>query len=363
MNKRILIIGAGLAGLALYKTLDKTRFTVHLADKRQNLGSLGFGILFYPVGGFALRRLGVDAESVKNLGWPYSQYYFRNTDATLREIVDYGPLVTEFGYYQAVARDDLYQPLFKDINADDLLLGHAVTEIKEADTEVHVTFDDGTVRTYDFVIGADGAHSIVRKTLFPDSKAEPLGNTFLWSWVPKKDVEALPPRPTLYFGDDANLGVLDMKDPERAVAFCWFTKETLDKNADHAAWNDYLKQHFSSFAGTVPSIMEAIYNQQDRFVHSDYQVKLETWHKGRVGLIGDAAHALSILTGLGSSLALEDGVFLGETFNKTDDLANAFQNFESTQRSRTIDVTLDRFAQTEGALAIMKEIFSSSPVR
>lgn len=363
MNQRILIVGAGLAGLALYKTLDKNKFTVQLADKRENLGSLGYGILFYPVGGYALRRLGFTPEFIQNLGKPYSQYHFLNEDATLREIVDYRNLVREFGDYQAVARNDLYQPLFNGVDSEDLLLDCSVIEIKQDENEVQVTFEDGTIRSYDFVVGADGAHSVVRQNIFPDCVPEKLGSTFLWSWVPKSAIDTLPDHPTLYFGEKANLAVLDMLDPERAVMFCWFTKEALDKHASHDAWNDYIKQNFSSFAGIVPSLLKALYAQRDRFVHHDYQVKLPTWQKGRVGLIGDASHALSILTGFGSSLALEDGVFLGELFNKTEDLVGAFSQFELTQRPRTIDVTLETTGTTEKALNTMKRIFGSSPLR
>ncbi|HEY1074525.1 MAG TPA: FAD-dependent monooxygenase [Patescibacteria group bacterium] len=363
MNQRILIIGAGLGGLALYKALDKNKFTVHLADKRRELGSLGYGILFYPIGGYALRRLGFSSDFVQNLGKSYSQYYFRNEDATLRDIIDYSSVSQEFGDYKGVSRGDLYKPLFADINSDDLLLGNRVVGMSESSNEVQVTFEDGTIRTYDFVIGADGAHSTVRQSILPDSQLEKLGATFMWTWVLKSELEAIPPRPTLYFGEKANLGVLDVNDPERVVAFCWFTEDALGREASHEEWNDYIKEHFSSFGGIVPSVLRSLYKQHDRFVHRDYQLKLPTWHKGRVGLIGDAAHALSALTGLGSALALEDGAFLAELFNKTDDLGSAFQHFENIQRPRTINVKLEDFATTEGSLSIMREIFSSSPLR
>ena len=89
-KKRILIVGGGLAGLALYAALDKGRYDVTIAEKRPWLGNLGFGILLFPVGLNALRRLGIGQDIVARHGTPYSEFRKHDHEGNLTAAMDLG---------------------------------------------------------------------------------------------------------------------------------------------------------------------------------------------------------------------------------------------------------------------------------
>ena len=360
MKSTVLIVGGGLAGLSLYAALDKEKYGVTLAERNPRLANLGFGILFLPIGYQALKRLGYADRLIADLGKRYEDFCKHDQHGLLAENMDYRPLARDFGPFAQVGREQLYQLLTSRIPKENIRHA-AVASIWQNDGAATATFADGTTQTYDYVIGADGVHSAVRTSLFPEAIAQPSGMAYIWAWVSRDASANLPSQPGSYAADDIGMGLLDIADPTRICVFFWFSdKENLNRK-EPETWLPFLREKFAGFTGIVPGILANLPPANQLYMHYDYSLELSAWHQGNVAVLGDAAHAITIFSGLGSSLALEDGLFMGKLLNSLHPL-DAFREFERVQRPRTQGIALEKLGNVEENLAIMRAVFSSSPL-
>jgi 2-polyprenyl-6-methoxyphenol hydroxylase-like FAD-dependent oxidoreductase len=309
----VLVIGAGLAGTAAAVGLADAGIGVDLIDVKPEVGAVGSGITMQGNGLRELRRLGV-WDAVLAVGYPFDSLGLRAPDPAgtlLAEIPD-----ARTGGPDLPATLGLPRPALARIMAErataagaKLRFGTRVSSLSHDAAGVDVTFSDGSAGRYDLVIGADGIRSATRPMIGISDQPRPTGMGIFRAFGPRP---ASVTRTDLYYGG-----------PSYIAGYC-----PTGENSLYA----YIVEDARDRSGLTPagrlaamrSLAEAYHGPWDeiRATLSDpgtvsYTLFEELlvpapWNRGRVVLIGDAAHACPPTLAQGGSQALEDAAVLTE---------------------------------------------------
>jgi 2-polyprenyl-6-methoxyphenol hydroxylase-like FAD-dependent oxidoreductase len=209
--------------------------------------------------------------------------------------------------------------------------GVSFSALNEHADSIRVNFSDGRSEPYDLVIGADGLQSAVRGAVFPDAP-EP-HYTGQGSW------RALVPRPAqlaraqMYMGRSVKAGVNPVSNDEMYL-FVTERRESPD-HIDESLWANELRGVLADFGGLIGEIRDNLSTQSRILYRPFYAVLLPPpWHKGRVVLIGDAAHATTPHLASGAGIGVEDAVVLAEELERSADLDRALEAFTRRRYER-----------------------------
>lgn len=363
-KKKVLIVGAGLAGLAMYLALNKRKFDVEIIEKRKKFKRLGYALIFMPLGVKALRIIGFTHTQINSLGRNVQENRVRNKDGKLTFVNDFRPLIKKFGNYMMVTREKLYKLLESRVSTKDIRFGVGVKSFSQLAKKVHVKFSGSKKNNkYDIVIGADGVYSFVRQTLFPHIKLDPVGLSLIWAWIPRKE-GVYPEQPGDVGNEKAGVGFFNSGERGRSCMAFFFQTKDVPSNITPKDYKNLLRKHLKDFGGPVPKILKHLPSGKEMYLHDDYELNLKRWYRSNVVLIGDAAHARSVFSGAGSALALEDALVLGHYLNQKDNVRVAIKKYYQKQRSRVEKLAMSRlrpyFKNQKGVTKYLGNFFTSS---
>lgn len=327
MRLRILVVGAGIAGLAVARALRLAGHRPEVVEELPATMLPGAGIYLPGNASRALRQLGLDAPLR-----PLGDLIFRQVflDARGRELfeMDVAGLWAGVGESRALSRADLQQVLLTGVGGE-VRYDMAVRDLEVFDRAAKVEFSDGTVAEYDLVIGADGRRSTIRAKAGLGGPATPTGQLVFRSVVsggpPLADWTAL-------LGRRCSVVAMPMGG-RRLYCYLDVTAPDAPNPEDPPA---YLREHFGSFGGPVPAILDAI--EKVSVARTD-EVVLDRWSRGPVLLVGDAAHATAPTLAQGAAMSFEDAVVLGEELRAADgDVPAALRAYEARRRPRCGEV-------------------------
>ncbi|MGW3960492.1 FAD-dependent monooxygenase [Amycolatopsis sp. NPDC005003] len=331
---KILVSGAGVAGLSLGRALGVREHHVTIVERADRLRGNGSPI---DVRGDAIgvvEKMGI-LPAVRDARIRMTeQVHFvdENGTAVGRLPDDIGDSADDI----EIAREDLSRILADALpESVDLRLSESINALTEHDDRVDVEFASGDRDSFDLVLGADGMHSAVRRLVFgPEQEwIRHLGlYTAIVDMPAEADAEAERINP-MYSYPGHLAGIARFKD--RAIGLLMFASARLDyDHRDVEAQKKILLDQFSECRSwKVQTILDAVRADPDLYFDSISQIHLPTWHRGRVALVGDAAHCASPLAGRGTSLALTGAQFLAEELERSaGDHVTAFPRYEARQR-------------------------------
>ena len=343
--RSVLIIGAGLAGTASGIALAQGGVQVDLIDKQSDVSALGSGITLQGNALRAFRELGV-WEQVQANGFAYDSMGLRAPDpngtliAELQEIRTGGPdLPATAGMY----RPDLARILVDraaEVGAK-VRFGTTATALRQDEDGVDVTFADGSSGRYVLVIGADGVRSWTRSAVGIEVDTEPTGMGIWRVFAPRP---ASVTRTDLYYGG-----------PSYIAGYCPTGEDTLYAYIVEKAQDRFstapdeklriIRELAAAYHGPWDEIRESLTDpSRVNYTWFETHVVPMPWNRGRVVVIGDAAHVCPPTLAQGGAQALEDALVLTELLlarNAVDDaLWDTFMDRRFARASAVVEASL-----------------------
>ncbi len=328
--KKVLVIGGGIGGATLTLALQKIGVEAEMYERAPELKEVGAGIALWNAPFRALERLGV-GDKIRQCAMPlrFGMFGFASGDIFRRMDLE-KVLGAEYSENFILHRADLHSAILGGIVANTVHTDHECERIEQNSGGVKAIFKNGKTAIGDILIGADGFHSVVRKTLFGESAARYSGQTCFRGIA---DVAALHPQVLAEIhGTGQRFGIA----PINARRVYWFAA----MNAPHGEKDepenrrDFLMEKYKDWAFGIPDMIAATPNNILRNDLIDYE-PLKTWTKGRITLLGDAAHPMLPNLGQGACTAIEDGFILARQINQKGVNTTSLIAYEAERIGRT----------------------------
>jgi 2-polyprenyl-6-methoxyphenol hydroxylase-like FAD-dependent oxidoreductase len=336
-HKTVLISGAGICGPTLAFWLNAAGFVPTLIERAPALRTGGYVIDFWGLGYDIAERMGVIPE-LERVG--YHTREMRIVDGRGRRVTGLGTRVLHEltgGRFVTLERSDLSRVLFERARATtEVIFGDEIAELQELADTIQVRFRRGGQRRFDFVVGADGLHSNVRRLVFgPQARFErSLGYVAaafeLRGYRPRDDDVYV-----VYSEPTRMLGRFALHDDRTLFLFVFTADVDLDTAAlSPAAQKAILLERFGDAKWECARVLGVLDRAQDLYFDRVSQIQMESWSRGRVALAGDAAFCVSLTAGQGSALAMTSAyVLAGELANAGGRHEQAFGGYEQLLRS------------------------------
>jgi 3-hydroxybenzoate 6-monooxygenase len=342
-----LIVGGGLGGLTAALALAQHGQPVRVLEGAPAFGAIGFGIQFGPNVFHVLDRIGVSESVLEKADSPSALLMI---DAfTGKEVtrVPTGPsLRARFKYpYIIIHRIDLHNVMLAACRRDPLITlepDAMVTGFADHGDRVTVTVDDGRHFEGTAMIGADGIRSRTRAQLFADGDPVPNGFMGFRTIVPMSDVTADVQRDivALWSGPGFHIVHYPLRHGTLFNIVAVFRRSASSERGDVSAYRAELELAYRNAHPTMKALLSML-DLDRRQVVGDRD-PIRHWHKGRVVLLGDAAHPTLQSLAQGACMAIEDGLCLADCIAAADgDHEAAFQRYENARVVRTARVTLE----------------------
>ncbi|KKB79821.1 hypothetical protein VW35_04815 [Devosia soli] len=332
-GRSYIIAGAGISGLTLALTLAKFGATVVVLERNATLQEAGAGLQISPNARHVLDRLGLDVAMAHYAMEPAALDSYRGWETKPFFSMELGPLMTEkFGApYAVMHRADLADALYKATRRFaniDIIFGVRNWDVASHARGVTVSVDeaDGQTRTTraNAFIGADGVHSHTRRAILqgPDAK---FGGRIAWRALVSADSVAgqiAPDRVSVFFAAGYHLVCYPLPH-RRQVNLALF----LPGKAEAQPQLPKLQAR-----GVIGVLLAAA--GQNWTPWPLYTVETPVWHRGNIGLVGDAAHAMVPFQAQGAAMGIEDAATLGPLLAESDEPESALMRYEAIRRPR-----------------------------
>jgi 2-polyprenyl-6-methoxyphenol hydroxylase-like FAD-dependent oxidoreductase len=324
-----LIIGAGIAGCSAAITLAKQGTKVTLIEKQAVWRFPNSGIFIYSNGLAAFHKLGVLQEILK-AGFAIDDGKSTYLDPQGVPIVDvFYPSVGEnMPPILGIKRTEIHRVLAEKIHSLGVDVRLATTTVN-IDTEcgahnVEVTFSDGVIGRFDLVIGADGIRSHTRQLIFGSVKPSYTGFG-IWRSVHERPLSLS--KKIMMMGVGKRLGIVPISKDK--VYLFGVIAEPLGRRHTQEKLPSQMRGRFSEFGGLAMQFLQQLSIGSEVIYTAVEEISVSLpWHKGRVILIGDAAHACAPFMGQGGTMAIEDAVILAEMLSEKDGVEDILHAFE-----------------------------------
>ncbi|MGW8776454.1 FAD-dependent monooxygenase [Streptomyces sp. NPDC055796] len=335
-QRAVTVVGGGIGGLAAAVALHRRGWRVEVLERAGDFTELGAGISLWPNALRALEVLGL-AGAVRALGAVEATGGVRDRRGRWLSRTDNAELARRFGHPLVVLhRADLLRALREALPADSLRSGSEVSTIRDEGNRSVVVHRGGESRP-DLVVGADGLHSAVRRALWPAAAGPRYAGYTAWRMVTEPLPE--PPREgAATWGRGARFGYTALPGGRM---YCFATATLPAGAASGSSESEYaeLLGRFGAWPDPIPALLAAV--PAGAVLRHDLHdlPPLPSFVRGRVALMGDAAHAMTPNLGQGACQALEDAVTLAHCLDTTPDVAAALRSYDLLRRPRTQAIT------------------------
>lgn len=330
-DKSTVIVGGGIAGLALARVLQANGVPYSLVERRRVPTDGGLAINLPGNAIQALADLGL-RDRIEEFGHPLRRREYRTDRDRLLFTVDedefWGPLLRP----RSVLRSSLLSILSEELPLDALRYDADVRSLHVHPTQPRIQLHDGTTLSGSLIVGADGVRSTIRQEVFGSGVGQ--GHALLaeasWRFMaPNPGIECW----TVWAGADAMVLLMPVGE-DQVYGWAAITSHSLADNSPYA-----LLEVTRDFPARVRDTVEFAIMRPEGLYHSPLEeVRLDRWRGKRVVLIGDAAHATAPVWAEGGALGIEDAIILGGAIVEAPNVTTAIEMYEARRRPRVAHV-------------------------
>jgi 2-polyprenyl-6-methoxyphenol hydroxylase-like FAD-dependent oxidoreductase len=320
-TRSALISGAGIAGPALARWLLREGWAETLVERAPALRTGGYMIDVWGVGYDALERMGLLAAA-RERGYDLQRLVLVVARGAPAATIDATALRSALGSrFFSIPRGELAALLFEAVRHDaDCRFGDHLTALShDAQGRVLAQFAHGAPQRFDLAVGADGLHSAVRTIAFSDGRAErPLGYAaaaFACRGYRPRDDGAY----TSFTVPGRQLARYALRDHISAFFFVFEATDALPGPHDTAAQKALLQRLYAGAGWECDAVLQRLQGADELYFDHVSQVVAPRWSQGRIALLGDAAHAPSLLAGQGAAFAMAGALVLAHALREAGD--------------------------------------------
>jgi 2-polyprenyl-6-methoxyphenol hydroxylase-like FAD-dependent oxidoreductase len=326
--RRVLVVGGGVGGLSTAIALRRLGIEVDVVEVNPNWDVYGVGIIQPGNALRALGMLGVVGECIA-AGYPMEGVRSHDRDGNVLTDIDFEPPPGVTGpMMNGLPRPELHRILSERTLASgaDVRTGVTIADLTQSADGVDVTFTDDTTGTYDLVVGADGINSLVRRLVFGAEPKPEYTGQLCWRYnLPRyPGLERL----WMFNGSFGRSGFVPLGEDLMYVLLIEKPPEGSPLRPPEDELADLMRERLAEYGGPIAEVRDQITDPSKVVVRPVEAILVPPpWHRGRVLLIGDAAHATSPHVGQGAAQAIEDAVVLAEELAADQPLDAALERF------------------------------------
>jgi len=366
MKSEIIIIGGGIAGLTLAACLETLNLPCEIFETSGRPELNGGGLKLWPNALKSYDRLGIVHE-LKTKGSTIKKGMVKKINGEILSQVPLGNLELSTGFPTlSLTRTDILETLREKISKTVIHYNKKFQSFEETSDGITVFFEDGSSCQGKVLIGADGAQSAIRGQLFADRKLEYAGRISWRGLVDKNLTGEICPEEENWeiFGKGSRFGYAHMG----ARQMGWYAPINNPEDFNPADTKKYLLNFFQNWPEPVCALIEN--TRPETIIRSPIRYRQfdEDWGRGRVTLLGDAAHAMTPDLAQGACQAIEDAVALGDALEEFGPASEALREYENRriERARYVanrSMSIGKISNNEGVLVswLMDKVWKYMP--
>jgi len=330
----VLVVGGGIGGLSTAIALRRAGIQVELVEINSDWKVYQIGIVVQANFIRAMAALGIADQAIAS-GFPYNGLSFQDLHGNvLREIKGTNLGGERYPSHLGMSRPALHKVLTHAALAcgTNVRLGTTFTNIEQNEQRVRVTFSDGTASDYDVLIGADGVYSKVRSCIFGPQWVPKFTGQGVWRYTIRRPKELT----SSFYCVGLEGGKCGFIPLSPETGYIWLVQsEPGNPRHPEQRLAEILRERLAPCGGMMARLREQIVDPA-LVVYRPLEALLmpPPWYRGRVLLIGDAAHATTPHMGQGAAQAVEDAVVIGELLAREEPVATLFEGFVKRRYQR-----------------------------
>ncbi|MBM7139423.1 MULTISPECIES: FAD-dependent urate hydroxylase HpxO [Acinetobacter] len=337
----VVIIGAGMGGLTTGIALKKFGHQVRIFEQTEKILPVGAAISLWSNGVKCLNYLGLTDKIAKLGGQMDDLAYVDGLTGDVMTQFSLLPLIEEVGQRPyPVARADLQNMLMDEFGRDQIHLGKKMVSLEDKADFVEVHFADGSSTQADLLIGADGTHSLTRTYVLGQQVQRRYAGYVNWNGLVEISEDLAPAQQwTTYVGEGKRASLMPVADGKFYFFLDVPLPAGLENNRDE--YKKLLKQYFSDWCLPVQQLIERLDPQKTNRVEIHDIEPFSQFYKGRVVILGDAAHSTTPDIGQGGCQAMEDAIYLARSLQiNTLGLEDALRRYQNKRNERANELVL-----------------------
>lgn len=338
---KAIVIGAGIGGMCTAIALQRFGIETAVFEAVQEIKPVGAAISIWPNGVKCLNVLGMK-EQLRALGGPmHSMAYHDFRDGVTLTQFSLDPLVQDAGERPyPVARAELQAMLLETYGREKVQFGKRVARVEQDDHSVTAFFADGTQASGDLLIACDGTHSVVRPYVLGHVVERRYAGYVNWNGLVAIDETIAPATQwTTFVGEGKRVSLMPVAN--NRFYFFFDVPLPLGLAEDRMTLRDDLKRYFSGWAAPVQKLIDLIEPATTNRIEIHDIDPFPQLVKGRVALLGDAAHSTTPDIGQGGCAAMEDAVVLANILQSNSlGIEDALLRYQHKRVDRVKDLVL-----------------------
>ncbi|MGL6081083.1 FAD-dependent urate hydroxylase HpxO [Acinetobacter sp. TWP2-2-3] len=337
----ITIIGAGMAGLTTGIALKKFGHQVTIYEQAEQILPVGAAISLWSNGVKCLNYLGL-TEQVEKLGGKMDNLaYIDGLTGDVMTQFSLYPLIEEVGQRPyPVSRAELQNMLMDEFGREDIHLAKKMISFVEEGECVKIQFADGSEIESDLLVGADGTHSITRAYVLGEQVERRYAGYVNWNGlVDVSDDYAAADQWTTFVGEGKRVSLMPVAN--NRFYFFFDVPLAVGLENDRSQYKALFKQYFKGWCEPVQKLIDAVDVQKTNRVEIHDIEPFADFYKGRVVIVGDAAHSTTPDIGQGGCQAMEDAIYLARSLQiNTLGLQDSLRRYQNKRNERANELVL-----------------------
>ena len=333
-QKKILISGASVAGLSTAYWMNKLGYNVTVVELANEPRISGAAVDLRGNTVDIAKRMGI-FDQLKAHRLSVERVEFKNADDVTEGSISLKNEGAELPNDDIeIERDKFLGILFDGLKNDvDFIFNNSITALSETENDINVTFKNGSERTFDLVLGCDGMHSKVRKIWFGHEMEY---NHFLGAYFSLTIVNKLliPEKTMQLYNVPGKAITLNAYNNKTDIIFCFLSEKEIPYDyRNEEQQRKFILEQFAGQSWRTAELLDEVQRSKKFYFDKFCQIKMPSWTKGRVALVGDAGYCASPAAGMGASLSMEGAATLADALQKHNgNFELAFQDYNKNLR-------------------------------